>query len=278
MKNFILKDSIFNSIFVNLLHHFKCFINSLKKLFNNPLKYFLFIIPISVCISLVLVSYSFIKNIEINLKNDEEKVIIFLKDNISTAEIDSIKKEIIKNDDIITFNYYDEKESLELYLKINKGRKIINNENYNPFPKTIIIERKVSKSMFNNSKIKLFLENNKFIDSFNSNDIFLKRMNFFKNILLNILVISLFFLFFILSFFINYYMKIEISSNKNKIYIYSLLGARDSYIRREYIYLPVLLGFLSFILGYVFFNQTLTWQSISGLFLIVFGVILVNVF
>tara|TARA_B100001093_G_C26553941_1_gene895690 strand:+ start:53 stop:370 length:318 start_codon:yes stop_codon:yes gene_type:complete len=32
------------------------------------------------------------------------------------------------------------------------------------------------------------------------------------------------------------------------------------------------------ILGYVFFNQTLTWQSISGLFLIVFGVILVNVF
>ena len=49
-------------------------------------------------------------------------------------------------------------------------------------------------------------------------------------------------------------MKIEISSNKNKIYIYNLLGARDSYIRREYIYLPVLLGFLSFILGYVFFQ------------------------
>ena len=32
------------------------------------------------------------------------------------------------------------------------------------------------------------------------------------------------------------------------------------------------------ILGYIFFNQTLTWQSIGGLFLIVFGVILVNVF
>ena len=32
------------------------------------------------------------------------------------------------------------------------------------------------------------------------------------------------------------------------------------------------------ILGYIFFNQTLTWQSISGLFLIVVGVILVNVF
>ena len=30
------------------------------------------------------------------------------------------------------------------------------------------------------------------------------------------------------------------------------------------------------ILGYVFFNQTLAWQAIIGLFLIVIGVILVN--
>ena len=32
------------------------------------------------------------------------------------------------------------------------------------------------------------------------------------------------------------------------------------------------------ILGYIFFNQTLAWQSILGLFLIVIGVILVNTF
>lgn len=32
------------------------------------------------------------------------------------------------------------------------------------------------------------------------------------------------------------------------------------------------------ILGYIFFNQSLSWQSISGLFLIVIGVILVNIF
>ena len=32
------------------------------------------------------------------------------------------------------------------------------------------------------------------------------------------------------------------------------------------------------ILGYVFFNQSLSWQSIAGLFLIVIGVILVNSF
>ena len=32
------------------------------------------------------------------------------------------------------------------------------------------------------------------------------------------------------------------------------------------------------ILGYIFFNQTLSWPSIIGLFLIVMGVILVNNF
>ncbi len=32
------------------------------------------------------------------------------------------------------------------------------------------------------------------------------------------------------------------------------------------------------ILGYIFFKQTLSWQSILGLFLIVIGVILVNTF
>ena len=32
------------------------------------------------------------------------------------------------------------------------------------------------------------------------------------------------------------------------------------------------------ILGYIIFNQTLSWQAISGLFLIVVGVVLVNVF
>ena len=32
------------------------------------------------------------------------------------------------------------------------------------------------------------------------------------------------------------------------------------------------------ILGYIFFKQTLSWQAILGLFLIVIGVILVNVY
>jgi len=32
------------------------------------------------------------------------------------------------------------------------------------------------------------------------------------------------------------------------------------------------------ILGYIFFKQTLTWQAILGLFLIVLGVIMINIY
>ena len=32
------------------------------------------------------------------------------------------------------------------------------------------------------------------------------------------------------------------------------------------------------ILGYIFFKQTLTWQAILGLFLIVLGVIIINIY
>ena len=39
------------------------------------------------------------------------------------------------------------------------------------------------------------------------------------------------------------------------------------------------LGFLQLLfLGYIFFKQSLTWQAVLGLFLIVIGVVLVNSF
>ena len=99
-----------------------------------------------------------------------------------------------------------------------------------------------------------FLENNSFVDYFNSNIIYLKRIFYFKDILLNLLLFSIFFFLFILIILINYYTKIVISSNKNKISILYMLGARISYIRREYIYLPILSGLICCLIGFMFYK------------------------
>ena len=235
-----------------LRHNLRCIKDSLIHLYKNLLRYILFIIPLSVSIFLILISYNTQKNIEHNFKYNKERIIIFLKEDISSKQIKNFKDNVINDFEIISFKYLNKEESLRLYSEINKQDEIINNLDYNPLPQTIIIE----KEIHNGSSENLYdlLKKSSLIESFNSNTIFLERIIFLKDILLNILIISFVLLLFILIIFINYYIKIEISSNKNKIYIYFMIGARESYIRREYLYLPIIAGLISCMSAYLLFQ------------------------
>ncbi len=235
-----------------LKHNFRCIKDSFIHLYKNPVRYALFIIPLSVSIFLVLISYNTQKNIEHNFKYNKERIIIFLKEDINTKEIKNFEDKVINDFEISYFEYLDEEESLKLYSEINGQDKIINNLDYNPLPKTIIIEKKIQN--INSDNLYVFLQKSNFIESFNSNIVFLKRITYLENILSNILIISFVLFLFILIIFINYYIKIEISSNKNKIYIYYMIGARESYIRREYLYLPIITSLASCMLAYFFFH------------------------
>ena len=48
------------------------------------------------------------------------------------------------------------------------------------------------------------------------------------------------------------YIKAEIVSRKNKIIVYKIFGARNSFILIEHIYLPIIINLLSLSLGIVF--------------------------
>ena len=233
-------------------HNAQCINSSFFFIINNPLRYIFFIIPLSICFFLVLVSYNSQKIIENNFKDSHERIIIFLKDNVSSKNINIIENELVNKFNIISFKYYSEEESLEIYKKINEKNDITKNLDYNPLPKTIIIKKNIKDSDVDS--LSNFLENNRFVDYFNSNIIYLKKFFIFKNILLNLLLFSILFFLFILIIFINYYTKIEISSNKNKISILYILGARISYIRREYIYLPILSGLICCLIGFIFYK------------------------
>ena len=233
-------------------HNAQCINSSFFCIIDNPLRYIFFIIPLSFCFFLVLVSYNSQKIIENNFKDSHERIIIFLKNNVSPKDINSIESELVNKFDIISFKYFSEEESLELYKKINEKNDITKNLDYNPLPKTIIIKKNIKDS--DADSLSNFLENNGFVDYFNSNIIYLKRIFYFKDILLNLLLFSIFFFLLILIIFINYNTKIEISSNKNKISILYMLGARNSYIRREYIYLPILSGLTCCLIGFIFYK------------------------
>jgi cell division protein FtsX len=219
------------------------------------MKYIPLTIVISLASSLILTTYISLKNINIDLKNyTNEKIIIFLEKNIDAANLNNIKKNLEERNDIYSVIHYTEEQSLKLYSENNKNNNKYENIGLNPLPQIIIIERKISnfKSTDYSKNINNFLKSNLYVNSFNSNIAYVKKITSFKNLLLNFLIflLSVLVIFFII---INSnYIKAEIVSRKNKIIVYKIFGARNSFILIEHIYLPIIINLFSLSLGIVF--------------------------
>jgi cell division protein FtsX len=219
------------------------------------MKYIPLTIVISLASSLILTTYISLKNINIDLKNyTNEKIIIFLEKNIDAANLNNIKKNLEERNDIYSVTHYTEEQSLKLYSENNKNNNKYENIGLNPLPQIIIIERKISnfKSTDYSKNIDNFLKSNLYVNSFNSNIAYIKKITSFKNLLLNF---SIFLLSVLVIFFIiinSNYIKAEIVSRKNKIIVYKIFGARNSFILIEHIYLPIIINLLSLSLGIVF--------------------------
>jgi cell division protein FtsX len=219
------------------------------------MKYIPLTIVIALASSLILTTYISLKNINIDLKNyTNEKIIIFLEKNIDAANLNNIKKNLEERNDIYSVTHYTEEQSLKLYSENNKNNNKYENIGLNPLPQIIIIERKISnfKSTDYSKNINNFLKSNLYVNSFNSNIAYIKKITSFKNLLLNF---SIFLLSVLVIFFIiinSNYIKAEIVSRKNKIIVYKIFGARNSFILIEHIYLPIIINLLSLLLGIVF--------------------------
>jgi cell division protein FtsX len=219
------------------------------------MKYIPLTIVIALASSLILTTYISLKNINIDLKNyTNEKIIIFLEKNIDAANLNNIKKNLEERNDIYSVTHYTEEQSLKLYSENNKNNNKYENIGLNPLPQIIIIERKISnfKSTDYSKNIDNFLKSNLYVNSFNSNIAYIKKITSFKNLLLNF---SIFLLSVLVIFFIiinSNYIKAEIVSRKNKIIVYKIFGARNSFILIEHIYLPIIINLLSLLLGIVF--------------------------
>ena len=237
------------------LHHLMCIKSSFKLYCAKPMKYIPLTIVISLASSLILTTYVSLKNINIDLKNyTNEKIIIFLEKNIDAANLNNIKKNLEERNDIYSVTHYTEEQSLKLYSENNKNNNQYENIGLNPLPQIIIIERKISnfKSTDYSKNINNFLKSNLYVNSFNSNIAYIKKITSFKNLLLNF---SIFLLSVLVIFFIiinSNYIKAEIVSRKNKIIVYKIFGARNSFILIEQIYLPIIINLLSLSLGIVF--------------------------
>ena len=250
MKKLFQHKNLFYKLRFYFKHHLECFLSSFEVPIKSPLKFIYISMPIILSILMIFTFFLIYKNIENNLYNNtQEKIIIFLKKNTSEISINKLRKIISSRDHIISVKYYTEIESLKLYVGKNGKNTIIENFDYNPLPKTIVILKK-----FNNisgERLYNFLDKNSNIELYKSNNVFLKKIGYTREIVFQLSTFFIFSLIALLFLIINSFIKSEAFKMKPEILIYNLLGARSSFIRRKYIYTLVIYLSISFLLSYM---------------------------
>ena len=235
-------------------HHLECFLSSFEVPIKSPLRFLSISMPAILSILMLFTFFLIYKNIENNLyNNNQEKIIIFLKKNISNESISELRKNISSRDDVISVKYYTEIESLKLYSETKNENIIIENFDYNPLPKTMVILKKNYNIDKNISEAKLynFLDKNNSIELYNSNKIFVEKIKYTRDVVFKLLIFFIFSLTALLLLSINNFIKSEVFKMKPEILIYNLLGARRSFIRRKYIYISFIYFSLSFLFSYL---------------------------
>jgi len=250
MKKLFQHKYLFYKLRFYFKHHLGCFLSSFEVPIKSPLKFIYISMPIILGILMIFTFFLIYKNIENNLYNNtQEKIIIFLKKNTSDISVNKLRKIISSRDHIISVKYYTEIESLNLYAETNSVNAIIEDFDYNPLPKTIVILKK-----FNNisgERLYDFLDKNSDIELYKSNNVFLEKIRYTREIVFQLSTFFIFSLIALLFLIINSFIKSEVFKMKPEILIYNLLGARSSFIRRKYIYTLAIYLSISFLLSYL---------------------------
>ena len=254
MKKLFQHKYLFYKLRFYFKHHLECFLSSFEVPIKSPLRFLSISMPAILSILMLFTFFLIYKNIENNLyNNNQEKIIIFLKKNISNESISELRKNISSRDDVISVKYYTEIESLKLYSETKNENIIIENFDYNPLPKTMVILKKNYNIDKNISEAKLynFLDKNNSIELYNSNKIFVKKIKYTRDVVFKLLIFFIFSLTALLLLSINNFIKSEVFKMKPEILIYNLLGARRSFILRKYIYISFIYFSLSFLFSYL---------------------------
>ena len=254
MKKLFQHKYLFYKLRFYFKHHLECFLSSFEVPIKSPLRFLSISMPAILSILMLFTFFLIYKNIENNLyNNNQEKIIIFLKKNISNESISELRKNISSRDDVTSVKYYTEIESLKLYSETKNENIIIENFDYNPLPKTMVILKKNYNIDKNISEAKLynFLDKNNSIELYNSNKIFVEKIKYTRDVVFKLLIFFIFSLTALLLLSINNFIKSEVFKMKPEILIYNLLGARRSFILRKYIYISFIYFSLSFLFSYL---------------------------
>lgn len=210
------------------------------------------ITAVLIILGLVLVMILSINNVVNEAKNKFDSIQIFLEDEISKEELQSIEDTIKADGEVLSIEYQSKNQALDIMKKDWKDDAyLLEGLEENPLPNSFIV--KVKDIEYSDVLVDEICELKGIEDIVYYKDIIQKLVIFAKYIRLGGLVI-IGILVAISIFIISNTIKITVTARKNEINIMKYVGATNGYIRGPFIIEGVLFGLIGALLSILIVN------------------------
>lgn len=191
------------------------------------------------------------------------QVTIYLKMGTTEQKITSLLTQLRQRQDIVAVNYISPQQGLQELAQVTQLNSIINNLPANPLPAVIAITPKLSSDQAINAALLSDLHNFAEVESLDSNQQWLSRLNLGVQLITKISVLIALFFSLVVFFVVVNTLRLSFQRQHEQIYLLRLLGATKSFIRRSFLYQGICYGLTGGILAYLITLTLMAWLGRS---------------
>jgi cell division transport system permease protein len=234
-------------LFKYLSHHIRNFLSSLGEICRNPLASLLTISVISIALFIPVGLFIIIHNVQ-NIYaswGESSQITVFLQKDITTQAVAKLQDHIQQNTFIDSIQHLTAKEALDEFANLSGQYNISSYLEHPPFGDILFIKIKPHISQENIQQFVDALKTNQHIDLIDLDSDWLHKFNEMVKFLEHFTEALTIILSLAITLIINQIIKLRLQTKKELILVSKLIGATNSFIRREFLYLGFWYGLIS---------------------------------
>jgi len=249
-------------LFVYISRHIQAFRISLSHLSVSMLASIMTFLVLGIALALPMGLKVMLQNMSVvtsNL-NASAQISIYLKRNISSRTLNSLRQKLSSDTSIAHFYYVSPKKGLKEFQQNMGENQLLSQFKENPLPGLFVITPKTQvKDSFQLAKLMDRFNRLSGVDKAQLDMIWLQRLN-------AMLSLAHQFLFAIMLIFaigvilvIGNTIRLTTQNHKEEILVIKLIGGSNSFIRRPFLYDGIIFGFVGAIMAWLMIDFTLWW-------------------
>jgi len=235
-----------------LEHHIDSFKTSFKRNISNPLSFTFTVLMIAIALSIpmsIYIIFSSVQQLTQHWDNDKQ-ITLFLNDNVSLAQAQSLAKNIIDNPLILNAQVINKQQALEDFKQQMGMNALSADLPDNPLPHLIIVEPETTiLDIQSLQTLETELKNIQQVQLVQFDLLWFQRLQSILDVINRIQWIVSIILLFAIALIIANVIRWEVSARHSEIEIIKLVGASDAYVRRPFLYSGLWLGLIGSILS-----------------------------